>query len=565
MPKKKSQEANLDNIAMKGDVLDVERFVKVNGFKEVSNPLLFNAYNLPTENGLLSYSLFGLPGSVARTEQFGFIDLGEKFITPQVFYNLTRLKAQVKDIIYGDLYGEFKGGNLTAVKEKDLEAKKKLKSVGTGYKFILNNLDKLNLVKDESSARDARMGFIQRTPDSVKYITKCPVIPAMYRDVDFNSRGGNKSVDDVNKLYSALIRNAALLKDGTLATETSKDIVRSKIQTTLVMIYRHYVEKIPKSDGIFQNYVFGKHIDYSGLGVLSAASISGFDKPENLPVNITRSGLPLTQCITYWYIHIERWVYSYMENLLAGAKRVVVVDPKTLKKKIYRVHENALDDFGGDYYKKRAKKYVKSPYTRFDPVTIKVIDDSSGKEINVDIGFITANAAITLNSSTYEDDLKTAYDNKDNVRPLTWTDLFYMASYNCVETPNLVARITRYPLKDHMNTIITYVHVVSTLETKNMTIGGIDYPFYPNIIHDILPEEICTLFGDAIQISSEHNPRLVADHDGDTSTIIPLWSQEAQEEATEFIYSKKNLITLDGKGIMGISVGTLQALSYLSA
>jgi len=564
MAKKKLKTSKPIDRAMDIDVLDVERLVRVNAIPEVTNPLLFNRYDQPTEGGLLSYTIFGLPGSSDRSERFGYIDLGEKFITPQVFYNLTRLKAHVKDVIWREGWAQFKGGNLLKITEDEYNklSKNKNNIVGTGFKFILKNIDKLNLTKGESHDRDVRMALLKNTQDASKFISKCIIIPAMYRDISFQSRGKNKSDNDVNKIYASIIRSSQLLKSGSLVTEDTKDVVRSRIQTGLMQLYRLFLEKAPKSSGFYQNYVFGKNVDYSGLGVLSAPPISGYDKPENTPIDISRSGVPLSHCLSYYYLHIERWVTRYMENLLGGARTVVALDLNTLKHTTLKVDETAMNDFSGDLYKKRCKKYVKSYYTRLDPVSIKCVD-SKGKTKYVNVGFITAKRAITINSPTFIDDCKDALDNEDDIRNLTWTDLFYMAAYNEVEVANLPARITRYPLKDHMNTIITYVHIVS-MDTTNKVINGIDYPYYPDIKPYMDPESISILFSDALQLAPENNSRLVADHDGDTAIVIPLWSQESKAEADEFIYSKRNMITLEGKPIAGIPGSSTLALSYLS-
>ena len=50
-------------------LLDSEKFVKVNGLKEVSNPIMFDSGNVPTKDGLFSTEPFGT-SSRDRKETF---------------------------------------------------------------------------------------------------------------------------------------------------------------------------------------------------------------------------------------------------------------------------------------------------------------------------------------------------------------------------------------------------------------------------------------------------------------------------------------------------------------
>jgi hypothetical protein len=542
-----------EDITLKASMLDTDRFTSANALPEVTDPLMFNSMGVPSPEGLLSYQIFGAPGTIDRQERFAFIDLGGKYFNPIVFYNLIRLKRIVKDIIMRDGYGYFKSGNLTLVSEEEYEALRKNKNniVGAGLNFLIKNIDKLKLPKGESDERDIRVELITKKPDNERFVKKCPVIPAIHRDVDFNSRGGNKSDSDINKLYSSLIRNTSLLKSGSLGTQEAKDVAMGRIQLILVDIYRALIEKMPKSDGFLQSSMYGKNVDYSGFGVLSAADYMNIDKSSDLRVCFDRSGIPLSHVISYYYPFIERWVVSFIGNMLSGSKKICATNkpfgvPVTKKDfDLLDIHPLAMEDFTGDAFQKRVEKYIKSPYTRFDPIQIKAVD-KEGKTQTVNVGFLTLSEMITLNSESFEDDLLEAYKHKEEVRPITWTDVFYMAAVNEVELPEKHIRITRYPLKDHMNTIVTKVHTVTTTQTLDRMVDGIHYKYYPNVDLDMKKEDIGSLFSDTIQLSSEYLDRQVADHDGDTSMELAIWSVEGNMEAEEQMYSKRNLLDLLG-------------------
>ncbi len=549
---------------LKIEVLDVEKFVKANALHEVTDPLLFTQMGVPTASGLLSYEIFGAPGTRDRQQRWAFIDLAGKYFNPIVFYNLTRLKRVVRDIIMHDTWGYFIDGDIKGISDEEYEKLKgnKKNIVGKGLSFLIDNIDKLKLTRHESMERDIRSDVL-KLDDNVRFLTKCHVIPAIHRDVDFNSRGGNMSDHESNRWYGSLIRNSSLIRSGVLGTEQAMDIARAKIQLTLVDIYRNSIEKIPKSDGNLQKNVYGKNIDYSGFGVLSAADYMNIDKPSDLRVSVERSGIPLSHCVSYYFPFIEAWIESYMSNMLSGAKKIVVMDAKGKKKKLLDIHPLAMEDYTGDAYLKRVEKFNKSAYTRFDPLTIKAVDDDN-KIHYVDIGFMTTNAALTMNSDTFAEDVKQAHTDKMNVRPMTWTDLFYMAAYNVVQADNKHIRITRYPLKDHLNTIITKVFILSTIDTEERTIGGMVYPYYPKIDLTLDKDNISSSFLQTIQLSEEFLDRLGGDHDGDTSTELAVWSQEANKECDMQMHSKRNMFDLNGNSVFSIHNGTLLTFAYLT-
>ena len=65
--------------------LPVQKFIKVNELREVSNPMFFSRSNMPTEDGLLSNEIFGVTRD-DRSTIFAYIHLaGESFLHPLAF------------------------------------------------------------------------------------------------------------------------------------------------------------------------------------------------------------------------------------------------------------------------------------------------------------------------------------------------------------------------------------------------------------------------------------------------------------------------------------------------
>lgn len=55
---------------MKTDIMNIDKFIKVNDIKEVSNPILFDKGYYPTTDGIFSYEIFGRPGSYGKLHEF---------------------------------------------------------------------------------------------------------------------------------------------------------------------------------------------------------------------------------------------------------------------------------------------------------------------------------------------------------------------------------------------------------------------------------------------------------------------------------------------------------------
>ena len=70
---------------MELSVLDIEKFVKVNGLQPVTALTFFEATGAPTEGGLFSYSIFGRAGSEDRKRRWAYIDLNGRFLHPLIF------------------------------------------------------------------------------------------------------------------------------------------------------------------------------------------------------------------------------------------------------------------------------------------------------------------------------------------------------------------------------------------------------------------------------------------------------------------------------------------------
>jgi hypothetical protein len=81
------------------EIIDIDKFVKVNDCKPITDPVFFNGPT-PSPEGLLSNEIFGIT-KAERSGIYAYIDLGGTFLNPLMYKALTRLNSKIADIVMG--------------------------------------------------------------------------------------------------------------------------------------------------------------------------------------------------------------------------------------------------------------------------------------------------------------------------------------------------------------------------------------------------------------------------------------------------------------------------------
>ena len=184
---------------LKVELLDVDRFVKVNNLKEVTNPTFFVRDGIPTSDGLLSNEIFGITRD-DRANTFAYIDLHDWFINPLVYRTWCALDRKIIDLVHG-------------LKKFSIDENGYLvedENGGTGISFLKKNIDIIKIKPRESNKVNTKIQFIYANKKRM-FVNKYIVIPAFYRDV--NSTDGRVGVGDINKLYAQLLIAVRGLKE----------------------------------------------------------------------------------------------------------------------------------------------------------------------------------------------------------------------------------------------------------------------------------------------------------------------------------------------------------------
>ena len=131
------------------EIKDVDKFVKVNDCKPITDPVFFNGPT-PSPEGLLSNEIFGIT-KAERSGIYAYIDLGGTFLNPLMYKALTRLNSKIADIVMGtDTFSINDSGDIV----QDPNGH-------TGIDWLYKNFNKIKFKETESKSRASKIKFIE--------------------------------------------------------------------------------------------------------------------------------------------------------------------------------------------------------------------------------------------------------------------------------------------------------------------------------------------------------------------------------------------------------------------
>lgn len=422
-------EAELDKIRhLKVEILDVEKFIEVNDCKEVTNPIMFYHGERPTEDGLLSESIFGIT-TEERSGIFAYINLTEPFIQPFYYKIWLKLDRNLRACVYEtENFRLDENGYL--VPDPNGE---------TGIPFLMKNVNKLGF--KNSKRTDLLKALQNGQKKNELFVSKLIVIPPYYRDVDTKG-GGRVGVGEVNSLYMRILNNVKALIDANDYGLESKGPTRGMIQEGLLEIYNwftvgesviggaHTGSGIFKKFGIMRRSVMSKTTDNSARLVISAPKIN-VESVNDFIADLDHCALPLSAACAVLYpfmiFHLERFFF----NEFSGNKRYPYANPDGSVKWIEL--DNPLIQFSNDRFDAEMNEFIHGYSNRLKPVTVKATD---GKEYALFFkGYYISEEEYAQGKRESANFLQ---------RPLTWVDILYQCACLANEGKHYV--LTRYPV-----------------------------------------------------------------------------------------------------------------------
>ena len=535
-----------DMFNLKG-LLDIEDFIKKNDVKEISNPIFFNQNKLPTSDGLLSNEIFGITKE-ERANRFGYIDLHGTFLHPLVYKVWSALDKNIKSIVHGidnfviDSNGQFK---------QDPNGK-------TGIKFLKDNINKIKIRSTDSTKRDRVIEFLNISKP-LMFITKYPVIPAFYRDV--NTEGGKVGVGDINKYYNSIIIASKALAEAQDYGLSLSNSQAGRMQEILLQVYNYFGAGnpdakgsgvgMPSKFGIIRRANLSKTTDYSSRLVITSPELK-VEKLDDIEADMDYSVVPLASLSINFLPYMIFWLRNFFENEFS-TRTTYTVHMKDGKIKEIPIQDYQIA-FSDERIKDEINRFAHGYSNRFIPIKIPTVD----KKLNIYMHF--------------KGKITSSQDAKDNEqgeiinRRLTWCDLLFMAASEVTADKHIL--ITRYPIDSFYNQFPTKVKVQSTIETEPMLVnsGAMSkfYKKYPKIREEDIEKDTSNKFIDSLNLCNGYLDSIGGDYDGDQVSIKGIYSAEANAELDQQMNSKIHYIGLDGISVMDVGKEAKQSLYCLT-
>lgn len=539
---------------MKVDLFNINEFIRVNGCKEVTSRFYLDSDGRPASDGLFSTEIFGRIGSEDRKFKFAFIDLKRKFMHPLVYNVVYNMFRALPSVISGE-----KSCSVTA--NGNIKVEDDLSKGETGIDFFVKNWKRIKWTTDgvENASRSKKENLLNMLTFDEVFIDKFLVIPAYYRDVNFNtSTTGTKiTVDGVNTHYIKLLTATSSAS----ITFTSAFNTQSTIQKTLNDIYVELTTKISGKTGVIRQTIMGKSIDYSAIAVLSCPRMEA-NTPDEQQVKYNEYGIPIAFALSLYYpfalAELEQFFHELeFTHYFAMGNGKGVVKKETDLDILDSITTDALKDMVDGFIKDKTKTYRTRP--------IYTLIRKNTKNPN-------------LNPSDFEP-MRIEYMVRGEVysRLVTITDLMYAVAFNITRNKYLIA--TRYPVTGPESVITCKPVVLSTervgkvvpREGEDNTNGCLSYitrpeykiPFFPADEKGYAIDKKIKWIDTAIP-NIAHLAGLGGDFDGDTMRVLGLFSIEANAEAKKLIESPMNYVSTKGEFIRGLQREGALALYMLT-
>lgn len=530
------------------NILDIDKFVSDNDWLQVkvSNYFIPNtSENHP--DGLVSNVIFGSPGSEARKHNWGYLELNGIFMNPHVFYVLSRLKASLaEDMKSGlGLYYIDKNGELVKMVKSEVVPATALSDPGTGFKWLYNNWEKISwkTTKDMTKTAKIRRTFMKMLTLSEAFITKYPVMPAFYRDVDFRTQKRNElNTKYYSKMYhlSEMVRNTDDFQFSDDPDVPLASNAHIKMQNVIQEFYSFIMTKISGANGFINDHVVGKSTDYGARLVISTPNFN----TEHYKLNETdffHSSVPLAVVANIFAPFVIFGLTQYITNLISGRRAIYYFNFKEDRFVEVELDKTFMDEFTVDKIRKNLDLYKKSKNFRVTPVTLRG-KDKSRIPLQVFYSYDETKKFMAFDTNPY-----THYSEmnlKDKIRDITWCELFYLICQGSLRDKTVYN--TRYPVTAYNSTYPSLMNIIPANKYIMAMVDGVTYERYPILKYND-NSEIEHLFTDTMRMFSVFPSAMGADFDGDQISTAGPFTDEANSDAIKHMNQISNVLGINGE------------------
>ena len=491
---------------------DIEEDIKINGLKEVTSQQIYRTANTFNPQGLFSEEIFGQTND-ERSYRVAYIKLPVHVFNPDIAKNIIqRGGGIIKKLAYGEVKCNLVNGVLVA----DPNGKY------CGLKDLYDIWEDIDIRKTLTTRSKDNLDILCKCPKRLIFIDKVMVLPPNMRQIGM--RNGKSVKNELNTLYMGLIG----LKSVTAHTTANVYQIYNKFQDGVINIYTYVCNYVGGKNGFFQKNLLAKNTMFTARNVISAPRYNS----ENPKVGIFRTGYPLHTCCSLFKPLVifkmkQFFTYSNIQQIHGESGEI----NSAMLANIY--DNRMIEDL--------CEIYMKNPGSRF---RIMYLDDKNEKPITMTYLDIKSNQTVT--------------------RPVTLTDVMYLACKSAIVDADRHVYTVRYPIGDYMGAFFTKVHILSTNNTCEIQFNGEVYDTYPIIDLKASHNRVATSFADTLTPSNSRLKAIGGDYDGDTVKSIGIWSDEANEKAEKLMLSKIYNIKPDCTTIYSIEIECLGGLYALT-
>lgn len=467
-------------------LFDIDEQIKVNDLQEVTSQAIYQGSSFHSK-GLFSEDIFGQTEE-ERMHRCGYIKLPIHIMNSNISKTIiSRGGGIIKKMMYGETRCNIVDGVLIPHPDGKY----------CGLKDLYDIWDKIDIEKTLTSKVKNNITILTKTPRRLIFTDKVLVLPPSYRKIGTNN--GKVVKSELNTMYMRLLGMKSVTAH---TTSSSVYTLYNKFQEAADDIFLYVKNYVSGKHGFFQTHLLSKTPVFPARNVISAPK---YDKNE-CPIGVFQTGYPLLSCASMF----EPFVRFQMKQILS---------PNGLMSIHPNPREINQDEITNVYDEKMIRDlftiYIKNPGSRF----MKLYLDAEQTKPIIFNGFnVDKNEAVS--------------------REFTLTDLIYISCKRAITDPGRMAYFVRYPIGDYMGAFFTKIHILSTNKTVKMDFGGERYDYYPDINPNLPHSIVARLFAETVTPSNSRLKAVGGDYDGDTIKSVGIWSDEANKEAEELMYSK---------------------------
>lgn len=477
------------------------------------------------DDGLYSTSIFGRVGTDERDKTTSYIDVTLPIFNPTYFKALIQLKALYGEIIRGRAYAVWDATDKDFIKSNILEG-------DTGYAFFMSHFHELDPAQNESFKRKQKIDLIEEFRDKA-LSNKVIVIPAGIRDIEMNN--GVVSENEINDLYRKLIfRSKSLNVRNVDIEDPVYDNIRWGLQESFNNIADFLFKMQEGKRGFMQRRMSRRSIFGATRNVITSRKVSVENCDENVTGDPNSTIIGLYQALLgFNLVAIHELSNGFLSEVFTSGMGVArLVDPKTLKGTYVDVSPVIVDKFTSSDGLTSLFNGYGSPNLRNRDIRVAghylglVYDDGKNVMLLHDI-----------------DDLPESFDKK-KVRPVTYTQFFYMQCVKAIEKKML--QVTRYPITGIGSIYPSRVFVMPTNSTSSKrTLLDIDGS--PLDTYNYFPEWTKNpSYFDGMSIANIRLGLAGGDFDGDALSANSIMAEDSIAEI-ESLFGKRDFY-ISGSG-----------------